>query len=402
MRKLVAFFLCCALALGLLCGCGAQAEGESSLQAAFEKGKAFELVQAELPAEGVALGGMPVSLAPDGETWLWRAEDGQLYMLRGGRALALKSAPERGAGDPDGKLDKLFFSLIVKTMTPDVSWSPDGRYAVISILHAMDILRMNMDLILLDAESGEAFRAAAYAPEPGEQNGHVLIAAFDRGGGYVYYVLARLTIDPVRRTVSLVRYAMDSGKTELLCELPGEPVPGLFETADGGWTLACAGSSEIQVCFAHPDGSGKWRADSALTIVRSVFPALYLHASVPGISLLEQYNRNDPGKRALVQTEKNGSAKEVLSGQYLGWGCPSPDGRYLLLNLQNKENGQASFQLLDPASMQTAEVSAPESLTDHVLEKRNVSSCMEWHVGDLLLIEDYDARTLEAWRLEVR
>ena len=195
---------------------------------------------------------------------------------------------------------------------------------------------------------------------------------------------------------------MDSGKTELLCDLPGEPVPGLFETADGGWTLACAGSSETQVCFAHPDGSGKWRADPALTIVRSVFPALYLHASVPGISLLEQYNRNDPGKCALVRTEKNGSAKEVLSGQYLGWGCPSPDGRYLLLNLQNKENGQASFQLLDPASMQTAEVSAPESLTKRVLVKNNSSTCMEWNAGGMLLIMDADGRRPQAWRLEIR
>ena len=398
MRKLVAFSLCCVLALGLLCGCGAQAEEESSLQAAFEEGKAFELVQAELPAEGVALGGMPVSLAPDGETWLWQAEDGQLYMLRGGRALAVKPAPERGAGDPDGKLDKLFFSLNRKVLTPDVSWSPDGRYAVLSILQAGDILRMNMDLILLDAENGEAFRGTAYASKFGEQYGNVMIAAFDRTGGYVYYVVAKLP--PYK--VFLVRYAMDTGTTELLCELPKDPVHGLFETADGGWTLACGGSSEIQVCFAHPDGSGKWRADPALTIVRSVFPALYLHASVPGISLLEQYNRNEPGKRALLRTEENGSVKEVLSGQYLGWGCPSPDGRYLLLNLQNKENRQVSFVLLDPASMQTAEVSAPESLTKRVLRKTDRCTCMEWNAGCTLLIMDADSFEVRAWRLEIR
>ncbi len=410
MKKLLVTLLL--LMLCLLCGCGSQetkdaaapaqdtpaaAPEKSPLQTAYEEGKAFELVQAELPAEGVALGGMPVSLAPDGETWLWQAEDGQMYMLRGGRALAVKPAPERGAGDPDGKLDKLFFSLNMKFLTPDVSWSPDGRYAVLSILQAGDILRINMDVVLLDAENGEAFRGTAYAFESGEQYGDVKIAAFDRTGGYVYYVVAKLP--PYK--VFLARYAMDTGTTELLCELPKDPVHGLFETADGGWTLACGGWSDIQVCFAHPDESGKWRADSALTIVPSVISALYLHASVPGISLLE-YNRKDPGKCALVRTEENGSAKEVLSGQYLGCGCPSPDGRYLLLNLQNKENRQVSFVLLDPASMQTAEVSAPESLTKRVLIKTDRLTCMEWNAGCTLLIRDADSSEVRAWRLEIR
>ena len=58
--------------------------------------------------------------------------------------------------------------------------------------------------------------------------------------------------------------------------------------------------------------------------------------------------------------------------------------------------------LLDPASMQTAEVSAPESLTKRVLRKTDRCTCMEWNAGCTLLIMDADSFEVRAWRLEIR
>lgn len=411
--------LCLVLSLCLLTGCGDQgaakaaasaqeptpaAAEKSPLQTAFEEGKAFELVRADLPAEGEALGGMPLSVSPDGNAWLWQAEDGQIHVIRGGQAMTVKAAPERGAGDPWGRLEAELSQLCRSNVFPcpeGVSWSPDGRYAVMSFRHAKEMYGLFLDLILLDTETGEVFLAAAYNPtDPKDQehDGYVLLSVFDRAGEYVYFVLYH----NLARTASFARYGMKTGETEVLCELPGAiDVPGLYETADGGWTMVCATRDDTCVCFVGPDGNGDWQVNALPAVSKSaVKNQLYLHAASAGVSLLDEWDIKNGNKQLLLRLTDQGDSEEVFSGFDFGWGCPSPDGCFLLLNLQKSASEQARFVLLDPATMKTANVEVSAPLADQLLVPRG-TYVMEWQ-GELLLIVNRETGEMEPYRLEVR
>ena len=257
MKKLLVILLL--LMLCLLCGCGSQetkdaaapaqdtpaaAPEKSPLQTAYEEGKAFELVKAELPAEGVALDGMPVALSPDGKTYLWRTKDA-LYVVRDGRALPVKAAPERGIGDPYGTLEEMVSALGWSLPGNEgVAWSPDSRLALmLSPQYAMQpISKSPMGLMLLDAETGEVFLAAAYETGIKSDNfGAAYQGAFDRSGKYLYYV------DSSRANGStpyaFKRCDLSTFKTEILSAdyYPCSYID-MVEDKDGNWLVM--GSSE--------------------------------------------------------------------------------------------------------------------------------------------------------------
>ncbi len=254
MKKLLVTLLL--LMLCLLCGCGSQetkdaaapaqdtpaaAPEKSPLQTAYEEGKAFELVKAELPAEGVALDGMPVALSPDGKTYLWRTKDA-LYVVRDGRALPVKAAPERGVGDPFGTLENTV-SMLPRIIPGNngVSWSPDSRWAV--LVNAQYALRRvgygaaSLDLVLLDAETGDVFLAGAYGSNyRNEDFGAVIDAAFDRTGKYVYFVGAKYTSKGVRYGLFRADAATYQTETLSLTYYPSS-CASLNEKRNGEWLV---------------------------------------------------------------------------------------------------------------------------------------------------------------------
>ncbi|MBO4925953.1 MAG: hypothetical protein J5472_05700 [Clostridia bacterium] len=271
MKKLLVILL-----LLMLCGCGSQetkaaAPEKSPLQTAYEEGKAFELVKAELPAEGVALGGMPVALSPDGKTYLWRTKDA-LYVVRDGQALPVKAAPERGVGDPFGTLEETV-SMLPRIIPgyEGVSWSPDGRYALMT--NARYAVKMaghtSMNLTLLDTETGEAFLAAAYGAEfKSDDYGMALQAAFDRTEKYIYY------FDMTRKREGASPYALkrcdlDGFRSETLStDYYPSSRASLTQKQDGNW-LAVGSCEESR---GMRDVLRLYAADSGKTLQRTDLP----------------------------------------------------------------------------------------------------------------------------------
>ena len=108
MKRYTVMALCLVLSMCLLCGCGSEEtkaaapaqdapaappapEEKSPLQAAFEEGKTFELVQAELPDPGAENVRMPLSISPDGRCVIW-SDYKSLYLTRDGAAVPVKAA----------------------------------------------------------------------------------------------------------------------------------------------------------------------------------------------------------------------------------------------------------------------------------------------------------------------
>ena len=242
MKRRMVLALC--LLLTLTGVCPALAYDGADIAKAFAWWKTFELRAVGLPEAGEALGGMPVALSPDGKTYLWRTNK-DLYVVRDGKTLPVTPAPERGAGDP---YEKLEWNLKRVSMTlpgaEGVSWSPDGRYAALTLKKLATAKNDPLDLMLLDAETGEAFLAATCAKKnaQGKTGGCVFEAQFDRTGRYLYFT-GRL--EELSDTYALFRCDLSTFQTELVREnVYPVAATGLFEQADGRWLAVCAAREE--------------------------------------------------------------------------------------------------------------------------------------------------------------
>jgi len=238
------------LMLCLLCGCGSQEtkdaaapaqdapapEEKSPLQAAFEEGKTFELVQAELPGPGAENVGMPLSISPDGRCVIWADYPG-LYLTRDGADVPVKAAPDRGAGDPYENLEKNLSRMGMMFGQEGVCWSPDGRYALLTGKRAALKNYQTIGLMVLDTENGEVFHALALSENiKTAEGGRLYEAKFDRTGRYVYFTGIVNSLS--QGGIGLYRCDMDTYETQRICGIPAlTGTSGLYETPDGGWLV---------------------------------------------------------------------------------------------------------------------------------------------------------------------
>ncbi len=194
MKRLSVLLLCAALLTVLAAG----ALAEDTLREAAASGKTLVLTEAEVPAPEDPYS-LLIGLSPDGKTALYRTDDG-LTLVRDGQVLQAHIAPERGAGDPYGKL--AWETQTVLRSFPDsagLSWSPDGHFVLLTNMDAVVRRLTALDLILLDTETGEIFLEQAF--EGGSQErgdfleslhspdfGMIVEARFDRTGRYIYMI----------------------------------------------------------------------------------------------------------------------------------------------------------------------------------------------------------------------
>lgn len=233
MKRLLTILLCCAL---LSVSAAALAERDEALDAAFASGETIALVRADVPIAGILSGWTPLSIAPDGETILWRSGE-SLVITRGFASHAAKPAPERGVGDPYGVLEKntqVYFRQLPGC--EGFAWSPDSRYVLLTNKQMTLQTMRTLDLMLMDAETGEVFLAAAYNSKMMQDDaGFIYEAKFDHTGRYIYFTGR---IRALSDSDALFRCDLESFEVELICEnLYAVISPGLFETADGDWLV---------------------------------------------------------------------------------------------------------------------------------------------------------------------
>ena len=247
MKKLLSVVLSTILVLALAVPSLAD---DADLRDAVTTGKALALVPVEMvsPGEGWLL----VSLSPDGNTSVWKNSDAaKIALVRNGEVIEVHAAPERGAGDPYGTLeDQLFWLSGCIPGADGLSWSPDGRYAILSCKQELIKTTGHLDLVMLDAENGEAFLAAAYFSSVpfqirdmwDERYGSVYEARFDSTGRYIWFVGF---VNSLTESIGLFRVDTKTGTTDLMAKgfRFSNINKTLFDTGSGSLLIA-AGSSD--------------------------------------------------------------------------------------------------------------------------------------------------------------
>ena len=493
MKKLLVSLLL--LMLCLLCGCGSQEtkdavapaqdapaaapaqEEKSPLQAAFEEGKTFELVQAELPDPGAENVRMPVGISPDGRSVIW-ADYQSLYLTRDGADVPVKAAPDRGAGDPYENLEKNLSRMGMMFGQEGVCWSPDGRYALLTGKRAALKNYQTIGLMVLDTENGEAFHALALSENiVTAEGGRLYEAKFDRTGRYVYFTGIVNSLS--QGEIGLYRCDMATYETQRICGIPGlTGAPGLYETSDGRWLVLGATGPEYgdrEAVYACGDGgaaqpsvrafkAGTWSTISMLYSARTGYGlmiglmidsptattagAAVSRDSMRIFAVLETMNigritpdgpdtehywrfadgggemknvRLEPVDEKIVSilnrmanggeyTEEEKEALQAYGEELLNapplhstCGCLSPDGRYALINLGNRE--LCRFFLVDVETLEIRPVDAPEglaTLTFNTPLTAKFPPGMVWNGDGTLLIYDSNTKLPGAFRLTVR
>ena len=267
MKRMISLFLCAALLLSLPMVSLAE---DATYAEAFSGSKSLTLVKAELPTIGLLYGWTPLSQSPDGKTMLWQGSDMNLYLTRDGLVIPVQAAPDKGAGDPYGKLEVDMKVLGGSFPSYEgVAWSPDGKYAALTLkVRAVQNARP-MDLVVLDTETGEAYLAVALSNSfKDEHFGSVYEACFDHTGRYIYF-LGR--IRDMSEADSLFRFDMNTSEVQLVREnMFAVTAHSLFERADGTWmvlhTQDYSGKYPEAVSICGEAGMG----DGALAIFRAL------------------------------------------------------------------------------------------------------------------------------------
>lgn len=225
----------CLLIVSILCVFSLATAEETPWEQALADGKTPVLLPAALP-DAAPEGGALLSLSPDGKAALWKTGS-SLCLTRDGKLLPVVVAPERGVGDPYQKLEKDL--VMIARYLPGqegVAWSPDGRYAALTCKDQVAKANRPLDLMVLDAQTGEVFLTVACDAKFLAENGGVVYEAkFDGTGRYLYFT-ARLRA--FSKTDALYRCDLATFQTELVCEgMTALLAPGLFEKADGSWLV---------------------------------------------------------------------------------------------------------------------------------------------------------------------
>lgn len=161
--------------------------------------------------------GEPIGISPDGSTMLFRGSEGFL-VKRNGELKPIVPNYERGVEDAYGNFEKCmsnasFFALLDET---GVTWSPDGRYFVLTNWQEVMVdFRWIRDLILFDTEKGECFLADTDGNQlRAESAGCVLAANFGENGEYLDFVY--MSNDRANSRMTLERYEIGEEKVNRL------------------------------------------------------------------------------------------------------------------------------------------------------------------------------------------
>jgi len=142
-----------------------------------------------VPAPQEALA--PISLAPDGRSGLYAAEDGLVVVRADGSVLPVTISRNRGAADVYGNLERIASMGVRAIGTEGLAWSPDGRYAALVNQNQVAVYaNFYFDPVILDTHTGELFLAATYANRMKEDNfGAVITACFSEDSRYLYAII---------------------------------------------------------------------------------------------------------------------------------------------------------------------------------------------------------------------
>ena len=420
-----------------------------------------KLTEVTLPAPAKAQAWMPISLSPDGQTVLWRDKPGAcLWITRGDETHKLTYNAKRGAPDTHHRMERLGKMLIQYPFEEGAAWSPDGRWlALTAASSVVEMARFEQDLILVDAQNGEAFLIADRETNVLKNGGAAIQAAFDRSGKYLNYSYIGSSFEQMQANgdrYGFVRYDLETGENELLWsnDMDTLYVPGLYETAAGTWLSVSVARNGNSVLTAFPwlDGWSlqrnkfamdwqtqtpeqmQYSAVSGYGLILNTYSALSVVRITPmgaetdkawllwpdensplGCSFVQadsrilEYSRYQPR----VSRNLNGESESPLETweeydqalKITPHCCAiSPDGRSALLHIiRSGDERVCFFALLDQETMKLQPVETPEGVAGYQLTfsalGRSYMPNMLWNADGTLLIQCEDTK-VRAFRLE--
>ena len=247
-------------------------------------------------------------------------QDYQLCLFRGGQLIPVRPNAGRGDGDPSGKLDT-FLNYVWELLPAreGISWSADGRYAVLSCLEWAHS-GCNINLPVVDTAAGEIWFADGVSGETAA--GMMLLNRFGRSGDYIYYLAA--TSAEKQWVYRFCRVAAEGGEREILYEMPAgkedefkiSTFSNITEAADGRWLLLGEkeeGSTKYDTVVRLIPSAGGWSAETTVTPLPCalMMPVTFHYSPVSGYGLMTLANVYDRQRSEMAAAEEGHSIAAV-------------------------------------------------------------------------------------------
>ncbi len=388
------------------------------------------------------------SVSPTGDSALYEVS-GMVFAVNGDQIAFLCPSETRGVADEFGNMEKLFKRGLRQCLSDEgVTWSHDGRYAVItSYEQVLSMAQFIFDPMIIDTLTGEVFLTATYGNKIMREEGGALVSAcFSRDGRYLYYTFFG-NIGEYR--CSQLRCELETGETELLHN--GQELlyyPRLCELRDGSLLSVCDQSSRDKpMGIARLSGTGAWLTGGNWNVRVTNFDlpasqwfvkqleysaesgwAACIGMTWGGVGYALQRFRPDEGYSGIDQrwllradtmqfvpmegsvedlfSQTSESGSPLLSYEYcfLMAAALSPDGQYALLEVGKREpDATPDWQLLlvRLEDMQAVPVTGlPEGalMPYRTALTKKFAPGIEWNCDEILLLVDSDVRS---FRFEV-
>lgn len=222
----------------------------------------FRFALAEETARQLLESAYAASISPDGAI-LWFIYDSPPFMVvqRGKTLVLAAQSSGRGAADTDGGLKSVLDYKLSITTDPAESraaWSPDGRYLFFNEpeLWRNDRMMLN-DPYLLDSYTGDIFliESSGNPKNPLQDTFRCVLNGCFSADGKSFYWYCRSYAPGDRPGHFLMRYDLESGARETVCELKGAMLD-FSEIRENCWFLleASGGAAGLVRLTLSPDG----------------------------------------------------------------------------------------------------------------------------------------------------
>ena len=340
----------------------------------------------------------PCFFSPDGSKAILMYEE-HAYVLAGKVITMILPNYTRGVIDSYASFARFAKLPPAKWVDSEgITWSPDGRYAVLTNYKMTLITVQHMySLYIIDTQTGELFCADTYPGKIMDGGAGVFQACFDASGRYLYYMLYGSAYDDSR--VSLMRYDMQTNEKQrllacprmaaypklqrdskgrlvnLLSPLRANEFSGLsiFEEKDGKWSIA-AFEIMLPAGAVHPTYMEIGSLDMGVMLHTVRFSEkvtctlagrFFADDSLTGYDELLLIEDEDAQRASVLPFsaygDGSGLAEKITRGELLQ--CLniklSPDGHYALLLMMNAPKRTFSFLMMDMETLALRPVQAP-------------------------------------------
>ena len=319
--KIVALIMGIAFGLMNCLTAGAQSDAQAQdaahnekLDEAFSRGNPHlvETVNGGLDVDPAQYGAVIGSLSPTGKTaLLWNDEEMAAYAVNGDHVTLVAPSDTRGVEDTYGSMASMFKGGLFRSWVgrEGVTWSHDGRYAVITSFEMAYQKMKYHDPLIIDTTTGEAFIPATCPKQMFKEDGAATAGStcFSLDDQYLYFCQYGKAQEYL---YSILRYNLESGEITL-CWTGEDDIydPHLYEMPGGSLIMLNTPAKvkqEYGICEFVPgeDGYTENLISSGLSVTScGAWPRELLYSANSGyaVSRMESAGFTTDGRNIFFQ-----------------------------------------------------------------------------------------------------